>query len=171
MFNGRTSLHLDIPVMRDVSASNGLPEPAPAQPEPPLRLALAPAPRPAPVPVRRPHPWLLVVDDETPAAFTALTWALREAARREATVVAVAVLDAPEGSRDRRADLDARVGRAVAETGSTAQVQTAVLDAAVLAALTGAARGADLVVVGAVGKTLLRPAVPRTAARRVARGA
>jgi nucleotide-binding universal stress UspA family protein len=47
------------------------------------------------------------------------------------------------------------------------RARTAVLDAAVLAALTGATRGADLVVVGATGKTLLRPAV----ARRVARGA
>jgi nucleotide-binding universal stress UspA family protein len=109
-----------------------------------------------------------VVDDATPATYAALTWALREAARREATVVVVAVTDEAEGSRDRRADLDARVGLAVAETGSATQVQTAVLDAAVLA---GAARGADLVVVGAVGKTLLRPAVPRTSARRVARGA
>jgi nucleotide-binding universal stress UspA family protein len=171
MPTGWTPPDLDTPVLRDVSASVDVPEPAPAPPEPPLRLSVAPAPHQAPVPLRRPHPWLLVVDDETPATYAALTWALREAARREATVVAVAVTDAPDGSRDRRADLDARVGLAVAETGSSAQVQTAVLDAAVLAALTGAARGADLVVVGAVGKTLLRPAVSRTAARRLARGA
>jgi nucleotide-binding universal stress UspA family protein len=169
MPNGRTSLDLDTPVLRDVSASVDVPEPAPAHREPPLRLSVAPAHHP--IPLRRPHPWLLVVDDETPAAYASLSWALREAARREATVVAVAVMDAPESSRDRRADLDARVGRAVAETGSAAPVQTAVLDAVVIAALTGAARGADLVVVGAVGKTLLRPAVPRTAARGVARGA
>ncbi|SDY45431.1 hypothetical protein SAMN05661080_03536 [Modestobacter sp. DSM 44400] len=171
MPSGWTSPDLDTPVLRDVSTAAGVPEPAPACPEPALRLAVAPTPHPAPVPLRRPHPWLLVVDDETPAAYTALIWALREAARREATVVVAAVTEVPNGSLERRDALDARVGLAVTETGSTVEVQTAVLDATVLAALTGAARGADLVVVGAASKTLLRPAVPRTAVRRVAWGA
>lgn len=118
---------------------------------------------------RRPHPVLLVVDDGAPAAYAALIWALREAARREGTVVAVAETSEPAASR--QAELDGRVARAVAETGSPAPVRTAVLNATVLAALTAAACGADLVVVGARGKTLLRAAVPRTATRGVARGA
>src|SRR3712207_1634711 len=42
---------------------------------------------------RRQHPWLLVEVDGSPAAYGALVWGLREAARREATVVAVWVVD------------------------------------------------------------------------------
>jgi nucleotide-binding universal stress UspA family protein len=121
--------------------------------------------------VRRQHPWLLVVVDDTPSAYSSLVWALREAARREATVVAVAVADDAEPGHTRLEDLDTLVRRATEETGGSADVQTAVLDAVVLAALSSAARGADLVVVGATGKTLLRPAVPRSPVRRIARGA
>ena len=134
---------------------------------------------------RRQNPWLIVEVDGSPDAHHGgLVWALREAARREATVVAVTVLDAPDGdplegsgrvrvraqlaAHDR---LEAQVLRAIAETGVHGRTRTAVLDRPVFEALTAATRGADLVVVGPHGKTLLRQAVPRPPARRLARGA
>jgi nucleotide-binding universal stress UspA family protein len=133
---------------------------------------------------RRQNPWLIVEVDGSPAGHRALVWALREAARREATVVAVSVLEEPDGdplggsrrvqSRARLAahdQLEARALRAIAETGVQGRSRTAVLDRSVFEALTAATRGADLVVVGASGKTVLRPAVPRPPARRLARGA
>jgi 3-dehydroquinate dehydratase len=109
-------------------------------------------------------------------------WALREAARREGTVVAIAVLDEPEdvalGARTTRRDgavllerLEAQVLRAIAETGVHGRTRASVLDRAVFEAITAATHGADLVVVGPDGKTLLRPAVPRPPGRRLARGA
>ncbi|MGY1682463.1 universal stress protein [Geodermatophilus sp. SYSU D01176] len=133
---------------------------------------------------RRQNPWLLVDVDGSPASYGALVWALREAARREATVVAVCVLD-DEGDDvlasltrpGRHAStvalerLDAQVLRAIAETGVSGRVRTAVLERPVFEALSSAARGADLVVVSGHGKTLLRPAVPRQPPRRLARGA
>jgi nucleotide-binding universal stress UspA family protein len=111
-------------------------------------------------------------------------WALREAARREATVVAVCVLD-DEGddglaglTRPARRTgtvalerLEAQVLRAIAETGVSGRVRTAVLERPVFEALSSAARGADLVVVSSHGNNLLRPAVPRQPSRRLARGA
>jgi nucleotide-binding universal stress UspA family protein len=133
---------------------------------------------------RRQNPWLIVEVDASSAAHGALVWALREAARREATVVAVSVLDEPDGDplggsgrvqvRAHLAahdQLEARVLRAIAETGVQGRSRTAVLDRSVFEALTAATRGADLVVVGAFGKTVLRQAVPRPPARRLARGA
>jgi nucleotide-binding universal stress UspA family protein len=133
---------------------------------------------------RRQHPWLIVEVDGSPSNHRSLVWALREAARREGVVVAVCVLDEPEGdplegtgrvlartqlaAHDR---LEAQVLSALAETGGHGRVRTAVLDRPIFDALTAATRGADLVVVGAQGKTLLRPAVPRPPARRLARGA
>jgi nucleotide-binding universal stress UspA family protein len=132
---------------------------------------------------RRQNPWLVVEVDGSPGAHGALLWALREAARREATVVAVSVLDEPDGdplgggrgqARAHLAaqnQLEARVLRAIAETGVHGRSRTAVLDRAVFEALTAATRGADLVVVSALGKTVLRQAVPRPPARRLARGA
>jgi nucleotide-binding universal stress UspA family protein len=130
---------------------------------------------------RRQHPWLVVDVDGTAAGYGALVWALREAARREATVVAVCVLDDADPDPLRRSvrrerasaeeRLEAQVLRAIAETGVVGRARTAVLERPVFDALTAAARGADLVVVGAQGKTLLRPAVPRPHLRRVARGA
>jgi nucleotide-binding universal stress UspA family protein len=133
---------------------------------------------------RRQNPWLIVEVDGSPAGHGALVWALREAARREATVVAVLVLDEPdadplEGSgrlhlRTRLAAhdrLEAQVLRAIGETGVQGRTRTAVLDRSVFEALTAATRGADLVVVGANGKTLLRQAVPRLPVHRMARGA
>jgi nucleotide-binding universal stress UspA family protein len=133
---------------------------------------------------RRQPPWLLVEVDGTPARHGALLWALREAARREATVVAVCVLEAPDGdplegtgrvqmraqlaAHDR---LEAQVLRAIAESGVHGRARTAVLERPVFEALIAATHGADLVVVGAHGKTLLRQAVPRPPTRRLARGA
>jgi len=133
---------------------------------------------------RRQPPWLIVEVDGSPSGHGALVWALREAARREATVVAVSVLDAPGGdplegsgrvrSRSQLAAhdrLEAQVLRAIAETGVHGRTRTAVLDRPVFEALSAATRGADLVVVGPGGKTLLRQAVPRPPTRRMARGA
>ncbi|WP_040338722.1 universal stress protein [Candidatus Blastococcus massiliensis] len=133
---------------------------------------------------RRRAPWLLVEVDGSSEAHLALVWALREAARREATVVAVGVLPGSDGDlldgptrlpvaeidalRDR---LDAALCRAVAETGVRGRSRSAVLERPVFDALTAAVRGADLVVVGAEGKRLLRPALPRPRLRHVARGA
>jgi nucleotide-binding universal stress UspA family protein len=169
------------------------PEPAPA-PEPvssppadgatsetaaviePLRLS--------PLLPRRQNPWLVVQVDGSAATHGALLWALREAARREATVVAVSVVDERDddpldGSRHRQVRaqltaherLEARVLRAIAETGVHGRARTAVLDRPVFEALTAATRGADLVMVGALGKTVLRQAVARPPVRRLARGA
>jgi nucleotide-binding universal stress UspA family protein len=133
---------------------------------------------------RRHRPWLVVDVDGSASSHGALVWALREAARREATVVAVVVLDeedddpfsgilrpARRGEAAAMERLEAQVLRAIADTGVVGRVRTAVLDRTVFEALTDAARGADLIVVGAHGKTLLRPAVPRLPARRLARGA
>jgi nucleotide-binding universal stress UspA family protein len=134
---------------------------------------------------RRQNPWLVVEVDGSAAGHGALVWALREAARREATVVAVAVLDTPDGdplegagrllvrahlvAHDR---LEARVLRAIAETGVHGRTRTAVLERPMFEALTAATHGADLVFVGTGGKTLLRQAVPRPpTTRRLARGA
>jgi nucleotide-binding universal stress UspA family protein len=126
---------------------------------------------------------LLVAVDADPASQAALVWSLREAARREATVVAVSVCrDTTQdddwvpgtSSDDHRVlqdELDARVQQATMEAGVRPRIRTAVLDAQVFEAFAGAARGADLVLVGPHGKTLLRPAVARPAARRSARPA
>lgn len=131
---------------------------------------------------RRQAPRLLVELDGSPASQGALVWALREAARREGTVIAISVLDDPEeaplGARPARRDhaaalkrIEAQVLRAIAETGVHGRARMSVLDRPVFDALTAAAHGADLVVVGPAHKTLLRPALPRLPGRRLARGA
>jgi nucleotide-binding universal stress UspA family protein len=133
---------------------------------------------------RRQNPWLIVEVDGSPACHRGLVWALREAARREATVVAVHVLDDVQGdpltgsgrvssltraaAHDR---LEAHVLRAIAETGVQGRTRTAVLERPVFLALSAAAQGADLVVVGSHSKSLLRHAIPRPLTRRMARGA
>ncbi|MBM7806286.1 nucleotide-binding universal stress UspA family protein [Geodermatophilus bullaregiensis] len=141
----------------------------------PLRLA--------PLLPRRPRPRLVVHVDGSPATYGALVWALREAARRDGTVLAAGVVaDAPDGlvpaprsagERTRaavRAQVEAQVVRAIAETGVTGRVRTATVEQSVFDALEAAGRGGDLVLVGGAGRTLLRPVVPR-AGRRLARGA
>jgi nucleotide-binding universal stress UspA family protein len=133
---------------------------------------------------RRHNPWLLVEVDNSSASHGALVWALREAARREATVLAVTVVDdhpdhplgaaRPSSSASQAAALnrlEAHVLRAIAETGVHGRSRTAVLERPVFEALSAAASGADLVIVGAAGKTLLRPAVARPPFRRLPRGA
>jgi nucleotide-binding universal stress UspA family protein len=133
---------------------------------------------------RRRAPWVLVEMDGSAEAQRALVWAFREAARREAVVLAVGVLDAPDGDpltgttrvprrtqEAARDHLEALVLRAVAETGFSGRAHTAILERSVFEALDAAMHGADLVVVGAGGKRLLRPVLPRQPLRRVARGA
>jgi nucleotide-binding universal stress UspA family protein len=133
---------------------------------------------------RRHSPWLLVELDGSRARDGALVWALREAARREATVLAVTVVDddldpplgtpRPPSQANRTAALqllEAQVLRAIAQTGVHGRIRTAVLERPVFEALNAAASGADLVIVGAWGKTLLRPAVGRPQFRRLSRGA
>jgi hypothetical protein len=133
---------------------------------------------------RRPRPWIVVEVEPGAAGHRPLVWGLREAARREATVLAVSVLDADDDgplpglgrvSPEQRAAaedmLDAQLLRALTETGVRVATRTAVLERPLLDALTAATRGADLVVVGPSGKHLLRPAVHRTAIHRTARGA
>ncbi len=133
---------------------------------------------------RRHPPYLIVEMDGSPAAYGALVWALREAARREATVVAVGVLDEPDddpfGSGPRSAArahaaahdrLEAHMLRAIAETGVRQRSRCAVMSRAVLDALKAAGRGSDLVLVSPHGKSLLRQAVPRPPSGRLARGA
>ena len=134
---------------------------------------------------RRQNPWLVVEVDGSAAAQGALVWALREAARREATVVAVRVLEDPDGDPldgsgrvligtqvAAQNALEALVLRAIAETGVHGRTRTAVLERPVFEALMAATHGADLVIVGARGKTVLRQAVPRPPTpRRLARGA
>lgn len=164
----------------EASASSPAPGPFPGPPP-------DPSPEPLRIPPllpRRNTPWLLVEVDDSAAALGALTWALREAARREAAVVAVRVLDdvhdpvlgapvppSPQGRVAARRLLDAQVLRAIAETGVHGRVRTAVLERVVFEALTAATQGADLVIVGAQGKTLLRQAVARPPYRRLPRGA
>ena len=163
---------------------------APAEPTPHVR---PPEERPAdhgeephgaPPTSRRRTPWVLVEVDGSAEGYRALVWALREAARREATVVAVSVLDEPdddplrgtarvprrtqEASRDH---LEALVLRVEAETGISGRTRTAIIERPVFEALDAAVHGADLVMVGAGGKRLLRPVIPRQPGRRVARGA
>jgi nucleotide-binding universal stress UspA family protein len=156
------------------SAAGAVPDPSSRGAVEPLRLS--------PLVPRRLAPNLLVEVDGSAAGHGALVWALREAARREGTVVAIAVLDDPDdvplGTRPARRDatalhqrLEAQVLRAIAETGVHGRTRTSVLDRAVFEALSAASHGADLVVVGPEGKTLLRPAVPRPPGRRLARGA
>jgi hypothetical protein len=155
-------------------AAPGEDDPAPAVT--PMRLE--------PLLPRRQHPYLLVEVDGSSATYGGLVWALREAARREAVVIAVAVLDAPDGdplgsgsrvaAREHAAAHDrasAVLLRAIAETGVRGRSRCAVMDRAVYDALTAAGRGADLVVVAASGKALLRHTVPRPPLRRLARGA
>jgi nucleotide-binding universal stress UspA family protein len=133
---------------------------------------------------RRHTPWLLVEVDGTAARHGALVWALREAARRDATVLAVTVprdegehplgATRPPSPKSHAAALqlaEAQVLRAIAETGVHGRARTAVLERPVFEALSAAASGADLVIVGTSGKTLLRPAVARPPFRRLPRGA
>ncbi len=133
---------------------------------------------------RRPGPSFVVDVDGSPTCHRRLVWALREAARREGTVLAVAAVDPPSGDplsepqsageSPRAAALaraDAAVVRAIAETGVTGRVRTATVEQPVFDALEAAGRGGDLVLVAGSGRTLLRPVIPRSHGRRLPRGA
>src|SRR4051812_4554585 len=104
---------------------------------------------------RRPAPRLLVEVDGSAGCHGALVWALREAARREGTVVAIAVLDdpddAPLGTRSARRDaaplldrVEAPVLRALAETRVPGRTRTSLLHRAVFHAPTAAPPRAHL---------------------------
>jgi len=177
---GRRPAALPSPLFGEPPASavpdHEVDETGPERPVSPMRLE--------PLLPRRQQPPLLVEVDGTPATYGGLVWALREAARREAVVVAVAVQDAPDGdplgsgsrvaARAHAAAHDraqAVLLRAIAETGVQGRSRCAVMDRVVFDALTAASRGADLVVVAAGGKALLRHTVPRPPVRRLARGA
>ena len=118
---------------------------------------------------RRQAPCLVVPVTTGSDRLTALEWALREAARRQATVLAVALVDSGVTDRLRTAalaSLDAVVLQAVGATGVHGRARTALMDPLVYQALAGTARGGDLVVVRPEGKTLLRPATPRLSGGR-----
>jgi Universal stress protein family len=112
---------------------------------------------------------LLVSVDGSASSTRQLVWALQEAARRQATVLAVAVLDAGADDATRAATrilLEAQLRHATGQTGVHGRAQTALLDPAVYQALTGTAGGADLVVVGPHRTAVLRPATRRPPVRR-----
>ena len=125
-----------------------------ATPAPPARIhALVP---------RREKPRLLVQVDCAAPTQPELVWALEEAARREALVIAVALIDSDASERRRGAllaRLDAHVLQAVGRTGVHGRSRTALLDPLVYEAMAATSRGGDLVVVRPTGKTLLRSAV------------
>lgn len=112
---------------------------------------------------------LLVAVDGSASSTRQLVWALQEAARRDALVLAVAVIDPDAGTDTRTAThilLEAELLHAIGRTGVHGRSSTALVDPLLYEALTGAAAGADLVVVRPHRKTVLRPAVPRPVARR-----
>ena len=107
--------------------------------------------------------------DGSASSTRQLTWALQEAARRDAVVLAVAVVDADanEGARAAtRTLMEAEVRHVAAQMGVHGRARTALLDPVVYDALTAATDGGDLVVIRPHRKTVLRPAVPRPLARR-----
>lgn len=111
---------------------------------------------------------LLVAVDGSAASTRQLIWALQEAARREASVLAVAVVDSDADEAARAAArtlLDAQLLHAVGQASVHARARTALLDPTVREALTGSTAG-DLVVVGPLRKTVLRPATRRPPMRR-----
>lgn len=111
---------------------------------------------------------LLVALDGSAASTRQLVWALQEAARREATVLAVALVhdDADDAAwTAARTLLDAQLRHAIGETGVHDRARAALLDEAVYEALTRTAGGADLVMVGPHRKTV-RPAPRRPPVRR-----
>lgn len=112
---------------------------------------------------------LLVAVDGSALSGRHLVWALQEAARREAVVLAVAVLDADADEARctaTRTLLDAQLLHAIGQTGVHGRARAVLLDPAVYDAITAATAGGDLVVVGPLRKTVLRPATRRPPVRR-----
>jgi Universal stress protein family len=95
-------------------------------------------------------PWLVVGVGPTRESRGALLWALREAERRDGTVLAVTVWDGgPEDERAvREAELVARVRDAVQETGVRGRTQVQLVVGSVAAVLTELSEEADVLVVG-----------------------
>jgi hypothetical protein len=123
-------------------------------------------------PPRRARARLLVPLDGSCAGYAELVRALRDARRRDAVVLACAVVDDRADDVERalaRAALEAQVARAAGETGVANHVETALLEPAVFEALTGATRGGALVVVQEDRRTVLRPAAPPARVRPIAR--
>lgn len=115
------------------------------------------------------RPQLLVAVDGSAAATRRLVWALREAARREAVVLAVGVVEPgaePDVCEAVRTLLEAQTRHAADEAGVAGRVRTALLAPVVLEALGAAAAGADLVLADPARTAVLRPAVPRRPSRR-----
>ena len=151
--------------------------------DPPVEPPVEPI-RLVPLLPRRPGPSFVVDVDGSPTGHRALVWALREAARREGQVMAVAAVDVPDddplpgqrpaGEAARASALaraEASVVRAIAETGVTGRVRTVSVERPLLDALRTSCRGGDLVLVGGTGRTLLRPVLPRFPGRRLVSGA
>jgi nucleotide-binding universal stress UspA family protein len=97
----------------------------------------------------------LVLVDVRPSAccYQALVWALREAERRDAVLLAVTVWPGDpaqphEGSAEMEAALAAMVERAVEETGVRGRTRVAAVTYPATAAEVAARTGAELLVVG-----------------------
>jgi hypothetical protein len=96
------------------------------------------------------RPWLVVGVGPTAESRGALLWALREADRRDGTVLAVTVwAGGPEEVRAaREAELVARVREAVEETGVSGRTQVQLVAGPVAAVLTALSEQADVLVLG-----------------------
>ena len=119
------------------------------------------------------RPRLLVAVDGSAGSTRQLIWALQEAARREATVLAVAVLASDAFEDERTATqvlVEAQVQHAIGETGVHGRSRTALLDPPGFEALARHARGGDLVVVRPPRTTSVRPSVPPRLRRPLGRG-
>ena len=96
------------------------------------------------------RPWLVVGVGPTRESRGALLWALREAARRDGTVLAVTVWDGgtPAERDAREAELLARVQDAVEETGVHGRTQVQLVAGPVAEVLTALSEDADVLVLG-----------------------
>ena len=99
------------------------------------------------------RPLVLVDVQPSRCGYQALTWALREAERRDATLLAVTVWAGDpslpgEGRDEMETALAAMVGRAAEETGVHGRTRVAVVTAPVTVAQLTARTGAELLVMG-----------------------
>src|SRR5439155_14727464 len=96
---GPCQLRIDPATIPGMSEDRPIPPdhpPTPSAADPAATLGAVEPLRLRPLLRRRPAPRLLVQVDGSTASQGALVWALREAARRDGTVVAIAVLDDPD---------------------------------------------------------------------------
>jgi nucleotide-binding universal stress UspA family protein len=96
------------------------------------------------------RPWLVVGVGPTREGRGALLWALREAERRDGTVLAVTVWDGGSAVEhaEREAELVARVREAVEETGVHGRTQVQLVTGPVAEVLTALSEEADVLVLG-----------------------